>query len=336
MTTEIPPLPFTLPFNFAAIVGPELLGGCLSWGLYGIFSTQVYMYLQAFTEDARMIKALVFAVFVAMTVQIIMYTDTLWQVYAAGFGNLAPFDLVGLSWFSVIVIEGIVAFTVQSFYAWRISIISTKKLPSVLIMATALVSIVSAMISAAHSELVESKLNSRSIDLEANLWQACSAVCDVLIAVCMTYYLKRRAPDRSELGASNTVHSVVNKIIRVTIETGSFTAAVNIVTLALNIFSHFSHVTYFQCAVSTLTGIYATTFMVVLNSRIKFSVSSLSTTWKDTESGRLTPLGNIMHRDNSSSVLDNRREGKVNAIMVEGSDSASRSDDMEFSATKEV
>lgn len=61
-----------------------------------------------------------------------------------------------------------------------------------------------------------------------------------MIAVCMTYYvrnqivdiqpviewdtqLKRRAPDREELGASNTVHNIVNKIIRITIETGSFT-----------------------------------------------------------------------------------------------------------------
>ncbi len=35
--------------------------------------------------------------------------------------------------------------------------------------------------------------------------------------------LKRRAPDREELGASNTVHVVVNKIIRLTIETGSLT-----------------------------------------------------------------------------------------------------------------
>lgn len=110
------------------------------------------MYLQAFTEDARMIKALVFSVFVALTVQLIMLMDNLWKVYAAGFGNLAAFDLVGTTWFSVIVIEGIgvyriwhnpyagsltfslgVAFTVQSFYACRISIISGKKLPTVLI-----------------------------------------------------------------------------------------------------------------------------------------------------------------------------------------------------------
>lgn len=165
--------------------------------------------------------------------------------------------------------------------------------------------------------------------------------------------LKRRAPDREELGASNTVHNIVNKIIRITIETGSFTgmcwvsfyvtyctdndddaAAVNIVTLALNIISS-KHTTYFQCTLATLTGIYATTFMVVLNSRIKFSVSSMSTTWKDTESGRLPPaMGNIMHGDNSSSVIDNRREGKVNTILVGGP--ASRSGDMEFPAMKEV
>lgn len=65
------------------------------------------MYSQTFTKDARMIKALVFVIFVALTVQIIMLMDNLWRVYAAGFGNLAAFDLVGTTWFSVIVIEGI-------------------------------------------------------------------------------------------------------------------------------------------------------------------------------------------------------------------------------------
>lgn len=54
-----------------------------------------------------MIKTLVYSVHVAMTVQIIMLTDNLWRVYAAGFGDLGPFDLVGTTWFSVIAIEGI-------------------------------------------------------------------------------------------------------------------------------------------------------------------------------------------------------------------------------------
>ncbi|KJA22100.1 hypothetical protein HYPSUDRAFT_202365 [Hypholoma sublateritium FD-334 SS-4] len=307
--------PFTLPPNVAAIVGPQLLGGVLSWGLYGIFSTQVYMYSQTFSNDARMIKVLVFAVFVALTVQMIMLMDNLWRVYAAGFGDLASFDLVDTTWFSVIVIEGIVAFAVQSFYAWRISIISGKKLPTVLIMLAALVSIVAAMISAGHSELarLDSRLDVRSMVFETNVWQASSATCDVIIAVCMIYYLKKRVPDKEELGASTAIHNVVNKIIRITIETGTFTAVVNIVTLALNIISSKDEKFYFQCALATLTGTYATAFMAVLNSRIKFKVSWQSTTWKDTEAGRLPSVGNIMCEDSSSSVIGNPREVKLKA-----------------------
>lgn len=62
--------------------------------------------------------------------------------------------------------------------------------------------------------------------------------------------------------------------------------------------------------------------MVVLNSRIKFRVSWQSTTWKDTEAGRVPPLGDIMHGDNGSSVIDNPREVKVKA----------RSGDIKFAA----
>lgn len=62
--------------------------------------------------------------------------------------------------------------------------------------------------------------------------------------------------------------------------------------------------------------------MVVLNSRIKFRVSWQSTTWKDTEAGRLPPMGNVMHGDNSSSIIGNPREVKVKA----------RSGDIQFAA----
>ena len=69
---------------------------------------------------------------------------------------------------------------------------------------------------------------------------------------------------------------------------------------------------YFQCPLAALTGIYATTLLVVLNSRIKFRVSSLSTTWKDTVSDRPNPVRNIMKGDNGSSVTAaNRRELRV-------------------------
>ena len=110
-------------------------------------------------------------------------------------------------------------------------------------------------------------------------------------------------------------------------------AAINIVALALNIISS-KRATYFQCALSTVTGIYANTFMVVLNSRIKFSVSSLSTSWKDTESGHLPSLGNIIFKENSSSVVSKGREVKVDAISVGGS--SSQSGDMEFPTMEET
>ena len=72
------------------------------------------MYSQAFTEDTRITKALVFSMTVALTVQIIMFMDNLWKIYAGGFGNLATFDLVGTTWFSVIVIESIGVYHIRN------------------------------------------------------------------------------------------------------------------------------------------------------------------------------------------------------------------------------
>lgn len=45
-----------------------------------------------------------------------------------------------------------------------------------------------------------------------------------------------------------------------------------------------SHPSYYICPLTTLAGVYATTLMAVLNSRIKFSRKYYTTTWKDSPS----------------------------------------------------
>ena len=111
------------------------------------------MYSQTFSEDPTKIKFVVYSTYVLQTAQIIIYTHDIWRSLAAGFGNFNAVVTAKSAWFSICVLGGLgmaylhrvyvhssnssilfqVTFSVQSFYAWRISVISGRKLPSLLI-----------------------------------------------------------------------------------------------------------------------------------------------------------------------------------------------------------
>jgi len=179
-----------------------------------------------------------------------------------------------------------VAFSVQSFYAWRISIISGTRLPSILIMLISVVSLALSIVVAVTTKLATTfdNLFTKSIFAREATWQATAAICDIMIAVCMTYYLKMRAPDREQFVDTNII---VTRIVRLTIETGSLTASVAVITVALSYVRN--HPAYFSTPILIISNLYATTLLVVLNSRIKLRVKSLS--WKDDEPEPHCPIG---------------------------------------------
>lgn len=63
-------------------------------------------YYQAFSRDRKLLKALVYTIYILQTVQILFLTNTAFQYLAAGFGDPNTIDQVGTVWFSVCVIEG--------------------------------------------------------------------------------------------------------------------------------------------------------------------------------------------------------------------------------------
>jgi len=93
------------------------------------------------------------------------------------------------------------------------------------------------------------------------LWLGGAALSDFIIAVSTTYYLWR-----NDTGFRET-HLLIVKLIRLTIETGSLTAAIALVNLAL--FFAFPGRPYFFTAGALLPKLYANTIFAVLNSRFE-------------------------------------------------------------------
>ncbi|KAJ7795842.1 hypothetical protein B0H14DRAFT_3158387 [Mycena olivaceomarginata] len=97
--------------------------------------------------------------------------------------------------------------------------------------------------------------------LAVGVWCGGSALCDILIAVCMTYYLTKINTELRHIGAW------LSKLTRLTIETNSLTAVVALV--AVTLWLAFPHDIYYLSAGTILPKFYGYSVLVVLNSRIE-------------------------------------------------------------------
>ncbi|KDR72410.1 hypothetical protein GALMADRAFT_143241 [Galerina marginata CBS 339.88] len=243
-----------LPDDIVSKTGPRILGYLFHWGLFGVLSTQ----------DPPRNKVFVYLVYVLEVTQTIIITMSAFHVFAAGYGNFAFYNNVELAWFSVPVISGMVAFLAEAFYAYRISILADSYWVAGVILVLAFVQLGGSIASAVvlKDAVLFSKLLGPHFTITSGIWNGGSALCDVIIAVCMTYYLSRRGSE----GMKDT-QVLLKRVIRLIIETGTATAAV--ATLNLILASLPNHPSYYQVPSEILAKVYSNSMMVLLNSRMR-------------------------------------------------------------------
>ncbi|KJA24692.1 hypothetical protein HYPSUDRAFT_161593 [Hypholoma sublateritium FD-334 SS-4] len=262
--------------NVAAAAGPSLVGYMLNWGLYGILTIQVYIYILAFSNDRLFIRCVVYAIYTLETVQTVLLTQNAFRVFGSGFGNPSELNSVGISWIAVGIMGALSACIVQMFYAYRISVISKTKLIPAITSSLALISTASAIVSGVMSH----RGNYYAIWISTGIWDGSAVACDMLIAVSVTFYLKKHAKNTHV--ADTEV--LVERVIQLSIETGTLTAIMSVLTLSLTFLP--SHVAYYQTPILALAKLYATTLMVHLNSRMQVSSTAESRAWSQSNRAR--------------------------------------------------
>jgi len=257
--------------ELAKIAGPLLIAHLLNWGLFGVLSLQVYMYYLAFPKDRSVYKVLVSVTYLLEVAQTFLATESAFKTFAFGFGNPAVLDEVGVLWFSAPLMSGMSAFLSQSFYAYRIYVLAQSYHFSGMIMLLASFSLAGCIALSVETKkaVLFSRLLVKGTFTSAAIWESGGAACDVLIAASMIYYLKKR-----DTGIKQT-QVLLAKIIRLTIETGTLTAALAIVSLILTFLP--GGPTYYQTSVSVLGKVYTNSMLVAFNSRMKIGGSSNST-----------------------------------------------------------
>ncbi|KAF8909735.1 hypothetical protein CPB84DRAFT_1842960 [Gymnopilus junonius] len=224
------------------------------------------LYFLAFPNDPLRNKALVYTVFLLEIFQTVSISRSAFYVFVTGYGNFDFYDRVELAWLDVPIISGIVAFLAEGFYAYRISILSDSYWVASVILALAFVQLagaISAAVVLKEAGLFSQLLGPR-FSVAAGIWNGGSAVCDVIIAVCMTYYLSRQ---KSQL--IRRTQLLLTKIIALVIETGTATAAIAILNLILESIPLSGRPSYYQVPSEILAKVYSNSMMVLLNSRMR-------------------------------------------------------------------
>ncbi|KAK0214051.1 hypothetical protein IW262DRAFT_293319 [Armillaria fumosa] len=302
--------PVPAGFPIETISGPVIVGYLLQWGLFGTLSVQLYLYYLAFPKDRNSTKHLVYGIYIIEFVQTILFTHDAFAVFGYGFGDIEVLTRMHFNWLAIPIMSAVVAFVGQAFYAYRIFILSKSRIIPLFVICLSLISSVAAIVTGAYCFLEDSitELNNRRTSISIGFWCASSALCDIIIAICMTYYLMR----------SNTsfrrTRILVSKLIRLIIETGTMTAVVALLCLIL--FFAFPHKTFYGATSVVIPKLYANTILVVLNSRIQIVGGRDTYTSSADMSITTTMMREIASQSTEGAQPGDRIQGQVSVVAM--------------------
>ncbi|KAJ7583198.1 hypothetical protein C8J56DRAFT_953331, partial [Mycena floridula] len=200
--------------------GPMVLGLLLSAILYGIMIFQVHIYFKAYS------KSLSRLLFLGDTLSVIFPAIYLYDTTIRHFGD---FDALGrANWIPALF--GIIASTVQLFFAYRIWIITkTWYLPAVVI-ATSWAGGFSAIGIAVYIHFIPEFSHFHHFKRVVITCNAFNCVCDCLITSILVWQLYRNRKTGFQ-----TSDAFLDRVIAATVQTGLLTATTAIAILALHL-----------------------------------------------------------------------------------------------------
>lgn len=228
--------------------------------------TQVNQYYNAFPKDPLWMKLYVATLLVSDCVNSAFNIAWVYNTLVNQFGNLDALASADWLFSSEQSMAGITSMMVQCFYAWRIQVLTKQWWLVAIVVLSSLVSGLCAIGTAIGVSIVKDFSKFQTLDVIALPWLISCTLCDVLIAVALSAYLRKH-----KTGFAHT-DTVVNKIIRSTVQNGMLTASFTIAHIVSYLASPTGIHMIFNYGVVKL---YTNSVMSSLNSRREW-VNSLS------------------------------------------------------------
>ncbi|KAJ6447767.1 hypothetical protein C8R45DRAFT_1047372 [Mycena sanguinolenta] len=271
-----------------ATLGALQIGVLISFVLFGVATTQCYVYFSRFPEDSSKVKALTAFVWLcefANTACLghILYTLTISDyAHPDRLSGPPPRSLSASTLFT-----GLTAASVQAFFAFRIYAFTKKIYIPALVWFMAFLHLVGRVI------LFSTTLHTSSLSTYVTRWEwliatnwSISVASDVVITTTLVFVLHSR---RSQ--AQRRTAALVDRIIVWTIETGMLTSATTSIMLACFVTMRQNYVWMAFYAIST--QMFSNSLMTSLNSRA--SLRSIDGILMQDVSSSNRPLSNVVH-----------------------------------------
>ncbi|KAJ6474827.1 hypothetical protein C8R45DRAFT_1010637, partial [Mycena sanguinolenta] len=250
----------TPAINIAPDTGPMILGFMWSYMLYGGLVVQIYMYAEAFPTDRRGLKILVWVVLFFETCFTALMTVAAWNMFGSGWGHVEVLLQLNWSWGLLPFVSGVLSTLAQGFYIWRIWHLTKQFWWPVPIALTILGQYVALFWFGIPWNIALWRVSTLPGNADTfSIWLAATAFSDVLITIALTSHFWRY---KQKTKFAGTV-GMLNRLIRLSIETGALTSIPAIVDAILCI----RFVTYNFTVFLVLGKLYSNVFMATLNGR---------------------------------------------------------------------
>ncbi|TFK91945.1 hypothetical protein K466DRAFT_659668 [Polyporus arcularius HHB13444] len=255
------------------LIGPILVGALLSFLLFGISIVQLYIYHANFPRDRSALRVSVYAIFALDILQSVLAGAEAWDTLCAGWGRPINLRYPNWSFYFLPMLSGVVASWVQIFYAWRIFRLGQWKVVPGLIIFMSLVQTGAASAIAVSFTILKDieRLHDKNMYARTIIWLGGGVFTDLTVMFSMVYMLysvKRNSP----AGAIRRSELMINRLLRVTVETGLACAVA--ATLELVLFLALPDTNMHFIVALVLSKVYSNTLMVSLNSRIRINEPS--------------------------------------------------------------
>ncbi|KZT72293.1 hypothetical protein DAEQUDRAFT_722960 [Daedalea quercina L-15889] len=261
---------------------PILLGFGFNWALQGTLSLQVYHYCKLFPNDSICLKCLVCGLCAYEWGQTTVATCAIYTVFSPLYDvinvtSLIRFDV--FAWLAMLLMPIFTAAAAQSFYAWRIAILSQRRIfASIVLIGVALAftfGLVGAIPMDPQIILVTSSgdgidfIKTRFVDSSRGgwvfwgtvVWAICSVIVDAMIVAFMVYSLRRLNTWRGRTDI------LINRIVTLVIEAGCLTVFAALAVLGTWIHGWFTGSAGLVIPLLILPKLYANAMMTTLNIR---------------------------------------------------------------------
>ncbi|TFK56458.1 hypothetical protein OE88DRAFT_1803162 [Heliocybe sulcata] len=249
--------------TIAATSGALLVGGLVSFWLYGMQTVQTYLYYENYPDDGLFLKALVAFLCAVDTLHTIFTGHMLWHFLIEDFSEAAGMRPRAWSFNSSTALTAIVAFTVQCFIARRIYILHRtmwQRLAAVFMGFLALLPLACGIACTSIMVFIGNPSLYKHCTAIIGTWLASTATVDVLMAALLSYTLYN-----ARMGIKET-DTMVTKLIALVVNTAILTSGVAFADLATFWTLGNANLAHWALNIN-LSKLYVNTMLATLNAR---------------------------------------------------------------------